>query len=157
VKISSPDRSVHKRPRVFIVDDDTTIALLLKAMITRLGYSCIGPAETLANALTIANNSEVAIDAALIDFVFDGQPRYELCHSLADWGIPFAFASRVAREAIEPRWRTRPLIPKPFSEPEVANVLLELLEIPDAMRVGYQAEKAPMVLGLGHPGEPIVR
>jgi DNA-binding response OmpR family regulator len=153
VKTRSPDRSVQKKPRVFVVDGDVKIGLILKAMITRFDYTCIGPAPTLANALEIANNSEIAIDAAIIDFVLDGLPRYELCHALTDWGIPFAFVSEIAHEAIIPRWRTRPFIPKPFAEPEVATVLSELLRMPTS----HLPEKTSPVVHLRHPGEAIVR
>jgi CheY-like chemotaxis protein len=117
------------KARIFIVEDEPLIGLLLESTVSDLGCECVGPVSNLTAALAMARGG--TFDAAIMNLVINGKPAYELCQILADRNIPFAFASGVPRDSIELLWRERLFIAKPFSDAEIAQVLAKLLATPE--------------------------
>ena len=115
--------------RVLIVEDEPLIAMLLQDVVVKSGCECTGICTNAEAAIALIE--KLKIDAALLNLVLNGKPAYELCAALAVRNIPFAFASGVMREAIDPLWRDRLYIAKPFSEAEVRDVLAKLLATPE--------------------------
>jgi DNA-binding response OmpR family regulator len=116
--------------RILVIEDEPLIAMLLEDTLEAAGYECVGVCTTAESALALIEKME--IDAALMNLVLKGKPAYEVCAALAVREIPFAFASGVSRESIEPLWRERLFISKPFSQAEVYNTLDVLLAAPSA-------------------------
>jgi CheY-like chemotaxis protein len=141
------------KARIFIVEDEPLIGLLLQGTVSDLGCDCVGPVSSLEAALAMARTAE--FDAAIMNLVIHGKPAYELCQVLADRNIPFAFASGIPRDSIEPLWRERLFIAKPFSDAEIAQVLAKLLATPE-IAIASASEELPQA-DITPPGpvEPI--
>ena len=74
-------------PRVLLVKDEIIVCWLLEEMIGELGYTVVGPAARISQALSIIES--VAIDAAVLDLNLDGEPSYAIADALLERGIPF--------------------------------------------------------------------
>lgn len=98
--------------KVMIVEDEMTIALLLEDILTDLGHEVAELAMRLPQGLAAAADAEV--DLAILDVNLDGLPSFPIAEVLARRGIPFAFATGYGAAGIDPRFKDRPLIGKPF-------------------------------------------
>jgi CheY-like chemotaxis protein len=98
--------------RILVVEDEMTIALLIEDMLTDLGHQVVGLAMRLPQALNLAEACE--IDFALLDVNLDGLMSFPVADILSRRGVPFVFASGYGSAGLEPDWRARPVIRKPF-------------------------------------------
>jgi DNA-binding response OmpR family regulator len=130
--ISCPGKKVEgmSKGRILVVEDEPLIAMLLEDSLEEAGYECVAVCTTAESALAVIE--KVQIDAVLMNLVLKGTPAYDVCAALAVRQIPFAFASGVSRESIEPLWQERLFIAKPFSQTEIHNTLDTLLAAPAA-------------------------
>jgi CheY-like chemotaxis protein len=97
--------------RILLVEDEPLISAITEEWLSDLGHVVIGPAPDLASALRLA---ETPIDAAIIDVSLGRQSGYPLADVLKDRGVPFVFATGYGQEGLDPAWRGRPTLSKPF-------------------------------------------
>ena len=116
--------------RVFIVEDETLVAMLLEDMLADLDCTVVGPASRVPSALELAENAE--FDVAILDVNVAGQEIYPVAEILARRGIPFAFATGYGNGGVRENWRDRPTVQKPFLRAQIEDVLNQAL----AARVG---------------------
>jgi len=117
---------VAERPRhILVVEDEFFIALDLQSIVSTLGHVCIGPAKTVAEALTAIES--VHVDAAILNVLVDGWRIDPVCERLTAKGIPFAFATGLEKGGIDKRWRAAPVIEKPYSEDEMRDLIRQLV------------------------------
>jgi CheY-like chemotaxis protein len=100
-----------KPPRVFLVENDFLIAETVTDQLAELGYTVIGPAYSLAEAIRVAANDHM--DAALLDWWLDGVTSEPVADILVGRRIPFTFLTGYA-EVTDERYRNIPLLKKPF-------------------------------------------
>jgi DNA-binding response OmpR family regulator len=96
---------------VLLVEDEPLISAITEEWLTELGHVVVGPASDLASALRLA---ETPIDGAIVDVSLGRQSGYPLADVLTARGVPFLFATGYGQEGIEPAWRGRPTLSKPF-------------------------------------------
>jgi light-regulated signal transduction histidine kinase (bacteriophytochrome)/CheY-like chemotaxis protein len=89
--IGSPAQPSSAHLRLLVVEDSYLVVLTLEAMCEDLGWTMIGPATRLAEALSLARTE--AFDAALLDVNLDGEMSWEVATILKRRGIPFAFST----------------------------------------------------------------
>jgi two-component sensor histidine kinase/CheY-like chemotaxis protein len=77
--------------RLLIVEDSYLVILTLEGMCEDLGWTIIGPATWLAQAISLARTE--TFDAALLDVNLDGEMSWEVATILKARGIPFAFST----------------------------------------------------------------
>ncbi|HEX8540786.1 MAG TPA: response regulator [Pseudomonas sp.] len=111
--------------RVFIVEDETMLAMLMEAMLEDLGYSTAFHASTLADGLNYALTGQ--FDLAILDVNIIGGTSFPIAAAIAGRGIPFVFCSGYGRVGIPELWADRHCIAKPFSEVQLGEVLRGLL------------------------------
>jgi CheY-like chemotaxis protein len=99
--------------RILVVEDEMTIALLIEDMLADLGHEVAGLAMRLPQALRLAEDGD--IDFALLDVNLDGLMSFPVADVLARRGVPFVFASGYGSAGLEPAWRERPVLRKPFA------------------------------------------
>jgi CheY-like chemotaxis protein len=99
--------------RVFVVEDEPMIRLLLDEMLSDLGYTMAAEAGRLDEALAVAKQGE--FDVAILDVNLDGQPVTPVVDVLVERGVPFVFVSGYARRGIPEGHSRAPLLQKPFS------------------------------------------
>lgn len=97
--------------RILLVEDEPLISAITEEWLSDLGHVVIGPASDLASALKLA---DTPIDAAIIDVSLGRQSGYPLADVLNARGVPFAFATGYGQEGLDPAWRGRPTLSKPF-------------------------------------------
>ena len=101
------------RLRILIVEDEMTIALLLEDMVSDLGHEPAGLAMRLPQAMQMAETEE--LDLAILDVNLDGRMSFPVAQVLERRGVPFLFATGYGSAGLEPPYRDRVVIRKPFS------------------------------------------
>ena len=96
---------------ILVVDDEPLISAMTEEWLSELGHSVVGPAADLASALNLA---ATPIDAAIIDVSLGRQSGYPVAEALAARAVPFVFATGHGADGIDPAWRGRPTLIKPF-------------------------------------------
>jgi CheY-like chemotaxis protein len=120
---AQPPFPIYISRRVFVVEDDLLVALLIQEMIRNCGRRVSG----------IAPNAEAArhefakrnFDAVLLDLTLQDQPHPELADILLAKSIPFAFVTGYDY-LIEPRHEEVPLLQKPFTNGQLGALLATL-------------------------------
>lgn len=111
--------------RVLVLEDEMLVSLLVEDMITELGCSVVGPASSVADAMSLVESQ--SIGAALLDLnLSDGGSGYTVADALAARAIPFAFVTGYGRAALREPYRDRPILQKPFRMDALGAVLTTL-------------------------------
>jgi CheY-like chemotaxis protein len=110
--------------KILIVDDEPLITAMLEDWLSELGHVVVGPAHNLAKALELA---ESGIDAAIVDVSLGKDNAYPVAEALISRGLPFALATGYGRENIDPRYRARSTLLKPFDFTTFRQTIDDLL------------------------------
>src|SRR5450755_639001 len=111
--------------RVLVVEDEIMVSWLLEDMLANLGCVVIGPAVRVDQALAIIESEP--LDAAVVDLNLNGQFSYPVADALAARGVPFVFSSGYSQDRLLEKYRSFPILQKPFHRSELAEVLAKLL------------------------------
>jgi CheY-like chemotaxis protein len=111
--------------RVLVVEDEMIVSWLLEDMLANLGYTVVGPAARVAQALAMIDAE--AIDVALLDVNLNGQTSYPIADALAARGVPFVFSTGYDKDRLLDPYRTLPMLQKPFHQSELGDALAILL------------------------------
>jgi CheY-like chemotaxis protein len=111
--------------RILIVEDEYLIADDICDALTDCGAQVIGPVATLDAANRLIE-TELVIDAALLDVNLRGEMAFEAADRLLARGVPFAFATGYDQWAIPERFDRIPRIEKPIRANRVSAVLAPL-------------------------------
>ncbi len=114
--------------RVFLVEDETLVAMLLEDMVTDLGGTVIGSASRLGRALEIVNDPATAMDLAVLDVNLAGEEAFPFASALAERGVPFVFSTGYGNAGLPADWRSRPTLQKPFTQEQVTSALRGALD-----------------------------
>jgi CheY-like chemotaxis protein len=112
------------KPRILVVEDESLVAMLLEDFLGELGYAIVGPFARIEDAL--ARLEEGGIDGALLDVNLAGERSYPIAEALATRGLPFTFVTGYGEAGIEPRFRKRPVVQKPFTQETLRRALSNL-------------------------------
>lgn len=99
--------------QILLVEDEALLSLLMRDMLSELGYGIAGPFSSLADALKAANSDGIA--GAVLDVNLGGEFVYPLAEFLSEGHIPFVFVTGYARDRIEPRFSHVPVLQKPLT------------------------------------------
>jgi CheY-like chemotaxis protein len=111
--------------RVLVVEDEIMVSWLLADMLGDLGCVVVGPAVRVEQALSIIESEP--LDAAVVDLNLNGQISYPVADALAARDVPFIFSSGYAPDRLLEKYRSCPVLQKPFHRSELAEVLAKLL------------------------------
>lgn len=111
------DRSV----RILVVEDEPLVAMSMEDSLDVLGISMVGPAGTVAKALTLIE--EGGFDGALVDVNLHGQRVDAVADALAKAEIPFVFTTGYGADGLPEEHRHRPTLIKPFRSDDIAAAL----------------------------------
>jgi CheY-like chemotaxis protein len=113
--------------RVFLVEDEALVAMLMEDMLTDHGCSVVATAPRLDEALAHAQDLTLEFDVAVLDLNLAGENTFSVASALEKRGIPFVFATGYGAGGLPPEWRGRPTLQKPFSASDVTTVLAKTL------------------------------
>lgn len=115
------DSALSPGTRVFIVEDETIVAMLIEEMLEDLGYATAAHASTLTAALEFANQGDYQI--GLLDINIIGGHSFPVAAIMAQRGIPFVFCSGYGALGIPDLWADAICISKPFSMAQLDKAL----------------------------------
>jgi DNA-binding response OmpR family regulator len=116
--------------RILIVDDEPLIAMLAEEWLEEMGHAAVGPAYSLAAALSLVEDD---LDAAILDVTLGPDTSYPLAERLRERGVPFAFATGHGLDALNPVHRGVSQLLKPFGF-ETFRAVVEALLTSNAPR-----------------------
>ena len=122
--------------KVLFAEDEYLVASMVCDTILERGLQVLGPVATLRGALNLIKCEKP--DIAILDFMVSGVRAFPLCQELDRMGVPFGFASAVT-EGNRGIWGNNPSILKPYSEPELIDLidtLLSMIRIPIIRKSG---------------------
>lgn len=111
--------------RILVVEDEVMVAWALEDMLTGLGYSVVGPAARVDQALSLIENGFV--DAAVLDINLDGEKSYPIADALAARGVPFVFSTGYNKQRVHKDYLAYTTLQKPFEGSTLGKALTELL------------------------------
>jgi len=114
--------------RVFLVEDETLVALMIEQMVEELGGKVVGTEVGISGALDFLARHHSQIDVALLDVNLNGTRSYDVAEAVTGHGIPLVFATGYADDDIVAEWRSRPVLAKPFRLADLEGALALALE-----------------------------
>lgn len=110
--------------RVFIVEDEFMLVMLLEDLLPTLGYSVAGSARSVEQALTDLQANE--IDLAVVDVNLAGTESFPVADALRERGIPFLFTTGYGQQGMPARFADTPVLAKPYRRHDIQAALAQL-------------------------------
>ena len=108
-------------PRVFIVEDESMLVMLLEDLLPTLGYEVAGSAASVDQAL--ADLPETQTDLVIIDVNLAGTPSFPVADALRAQGVPFLFTTGYGQQGLPERFADAPVLAKPFRRQDIESAL----------------------------------
>lgn len=112
--------------RVFIVEDESLVAMQLEDMLIDLGCDVAGMAMRVSKAAEMLSGP-LDFDVAILDVNIGGEPVYPVAELLKDKGVGIVFATGYGRSGVPDEWQFCSVLQKPYTEGQVADVLTQAL------------------------------
>lgn len=116
-----PGRTIMRDPkmpyRVLVVEDEVLVGLDLMMQLEDAGFTCIGPAPTVASAMKLVATETP--DFAVLDANLGGISPVAVAEDLRDRGVPFLYASGYDERYIRDNLPEAPLLQKPIQIPSL--------------------------------------
>jgi len=107
--------------RVFVVEDESMIRMLLEGMLTDLGHTVAAEAGGIDEAVALAKKE--TFDVAVLDVNLNGHPVTPVVEILVERGVPFIFASGYGQRGVPEVYRAIPTLQKPFQADALARAI----------------------------------
>ena len=98
-------------PRVLVVEDEMTVAMLIEDMVSELAYEVAAVVPRLEDAMRLLDSE--SFDLAMLDVHLNGKTVFPFAAELEQRGIPEEFRSHL-------------VLQKPFGPVELRRALMEL-------------------------------
>jgi DNA-binding response OmpR family regulator len=112
---------MNHRLRIFVVEDEMTIALMIEDMLIDLGHQVTGIAMRLPQAAEMAR--AVDADVAILDINLDGRQSFSVAQMLRDRGVKLLFASGYGSPGLEAPFLGETVIKKPFEAKDLSAAI----------------------------------
>jgi CheY-like chemotaxis protein len=113
-----------RRIRVFLVEDEVLITLLLEDMLLSLECDITCAVANLDEAVSAAKTG--TFDLALVDLNLRGKLTYPVADILKARQIPFVFVTGYTSAGLEPAYAETPVLEKPFRREDLEGVIAAL-------------------------------
>jgi CheY-like chemotaxis protein len=110
---------------IFIVEDESIVAMLIEDFLEDLGCKIAGVASRLEEA--VEKVSTLSFDAAIVDVNLNGDHTYPLAELLREKGHPFVFSTGYGTATLPKALNGVPLISKPFDLHDLEKALTSAL------------------------------
>jgi DNA-binding NtrC family response regulator len=107
--------------RIFVVDDETMIRMLLDDMLSDIGCTMTVEAGTINDAMVLARKAD--FDVAILDVNLNGYPITPVAEILERRGLPFVFATGYGERGVPEAFRAYPTLQKPFQSEALLDAL----------------------------------
>jgi CheY-like chemotaxis protein len=116
------------QPPWLIVEPESRAALAIENVLSKLGWSVLGPIADADNALPLARQHRLA--GAVLDLKAEPERVYPVAEMLAQRHIPFVFITEGGREELREDFRDYPSLPKRFLMERLRPLLRGLMAAP---------------------------
>ena len=113
--------------RILIVEDEWLLADHLAAIVERAGATILGPTASVDTTLDLLDRADPPPDAATLNVRLGDDMSYDVADRLGAMGVPYVFISANALQNLPGRFHDRPMLAKPFTDPQVVTALTGLL------------------------------
>jgi CheY-like chemotaxis protein len=110
--------------RVLLVEDEVLVAMMLEEILEEFGCEVVGPIGRIEAAKAAIEHD--GLDCALLDINLRGQPVYPVAELLTEHAVPFGFVTGYGKSGVAEKFAACPVLQKPFSSGELADVLTRL-------------------------------
>ena len=135
--------------RVLLVEDEILVAMMMRDILTELGFSVIGPFSRVAEAMVAAVHDE--FDAGIIDINLGGEFVYPVADVLVARKIPFVFITGYGVESIDGRFANVPIMKKPIQRQVLQSLFVTADSEGPAMARGRYGARLRRPLSVGQP------
>jgi CheY-like chemotaxis protein len=125
IAMSSGPRLETSAHRVFIVEDEVLIRMLLEDMLDDLGHQVAGSVGGIDEAAAMART--IDCDFAVLDVNLEGREVYPVAEILRQRGLPFAFVTGYGGAGVTDAFRQHPTLQKPFQVDDLRRTIAALL------------------------------
>jgi CheY-like chemotaxis protein len=123
-----PNSMSAAKLRIFVVEDEALIAMLVEDMLADLGHEVAAVASRMEEALQIARVG--LFDLAILDVNLDSKPSFPIADLLASRGIPYAFSTGYGLEGRDSKYSHIPTLSKPFVTEDLAKLVSQVCKRP---------------------------
>lgn len=114
---------------VLLVEDEVLIALDTADILTEAGYTVVGPATTVEQAIALSNGTALA--AAVLDVNLNGTLVWPAAEHLTRQGVPIVLLSGFGASLDVPAsLQAAPRFGKPIRAPELVGALASIVSAP---------------------------
>ncbi len=108
--------------RVFVVEDEAMVAMMLEDMLEDFGCIIVNVAGTVDSALEQVE-ADQQIDAAILDVNLGGEKIYPVADALVQREVPFVFSTGYGPGDLAQRYPHSQTLTKPYEAAALATVL----------------------------------
>jgi two-component sensor histidine kinase/CheY-like chemotaxis protein len=106
--------------RVLLIEDEALVGMMMKDVLTELGFQVVGPFATMADATAAIADED--FHAAVLDVNLQGDLIYPLAEMIKTRGIPFVFVTGYSADGIDERFACVPILQKPVERKSLERV-----------------------------------
>lgn len=107
-----PFQPKARRKRIFVIEDDPLMAMLLDDVLDVFGYEVAAMSAFMEDALSMLETQQ--FDAAILDINIHGFMCYEIAEQLQKKGIPFLFSTGYHPTTLPKEYQDCPTLQKPY-------------------------------------------
>jgi len=111
-------------PRVLVVEDEMTVALLIEDMVSELNYEVAAVVSRLEQAMGLADSD--SFDLAILDVNLNGKMIFPFAAELDRREIPYLFATAYGARSVPAEFRDHLVLQKPFGPVELRCALMTM-------------------------------
>jgi CheY-like chemotaxis protein len=111
-------------PRVLVVEDEMTVAMLIEDMVSDLDYEVAAVVSRLDDAMRLLDGAP--FDMAILDVHLDGEMVFPFAAELDRLEIPYIFATAYGARGIPAEFQGHAVLQKPFGPVELRGALMTL-------------------------------
>lgn len=107
--------------RLLVVEDEALVAMLVEDALLDAGFTVIGPAATVEEALGLLRHE--LPDVVVLDLNLAGETSTPIADELAARGIPYVIATGYGASGLPPGHQHALVLAKPYDPAELTNML----------------------------------
>lgn len=111
-------------PRVLVVEDEMTVAMLIEDMVSELAYEVAAVVPRLEDAMRLLDTD--LFDLAMLDVHLNGKTVFPFAAELEKREIPFLFATAYGARGLPAEFQDHLVLQKPFGPVELRYALIGL-------------------------------
>src|SRR3546814_8628570 len=97
----------------------------LTRTLEEIGCNVVGPAVNVDEGLRLIDEQHP--DVALLDIALSGEQSFPIADRLSELGVPFAFVTGLAAEALPARFRQAPMLSQPTTTSAPTRIVEDLI------------------------------